>query len=229
MKLVADKVLEESPIVANCRMNRERNLSGSNGYDVELRFKPLEYLATTIKQLGTARWLDLCCGTGKALIEAAKVADAESLPLEIIGVDLAGLFLPSNSSRLALLQASLSDWQPGASFDLITCIHGLHYIGDKLGLIARTGSWLTDQGRFTANLDMANIRLSNGQSSNRIVSSALRKAGFDYSSRNKLIQCDGRREVQLPFRYLGADDQAGPNYTGQPAVDSYYERLQAHK
>ncbi|MFD0205449.1 MULTISPECIES: hypothetical protein [Saccharothrix] len=23
-------------------------------------------------------------------------------------------------------------------------------------------------------------------------------------------------------RYLGADDRAGPNYTGQPAVHSYY-------
>ena len=29
--------------------------------------------------------------------------------------------------------------------------------------------------------------------------------------------------MNLPYRYLGADDQAGPNYTGQPAVDSYYE------
>lgn len=225
MKLVADKVLEESSVVANCRMNRERNLSGSNGYDTELRFAPVDFLRVAAATNGKARWLDLCCGTGKALIEAAKVADAEKLPVAIVGVDLAGLFLPSNSSRLTLLQASLTNWQPEGSFDLITCVHGLHYIGDKLGLIARAASWLTEQGRFTANLDMANIRLSNGQSSSRIVSSALRKAGFNYSSRNKLIQCEGGHEHRFPFRYLGADDQAGPNYTGQPAVDSYYERL----
>ena len=28
--------------------------------------------------------------------------------------------------------------------------------------------------------------------------------------------------LSLPYRYLGADDRAGPNYTGQPAVVSYY-------
>jgi hypothetical protein len=27
----------------------------------------------------------------------------------------------------------------------------------------------------------------------------------------------------LPFRYLGADEQVGPNYAGQPAVHSTYE------
>ncbi|MFD4871429.1 hypothetical protein [Streptomyces sp. NPDC058412] len=29
--------------------------------------------------------------------------------------------------------------------------------------------------------------------------------------------------MRLPFRYLGTDPAAGPNYTGQPAVASYYE------
>ena len=75
-------------------MNRERNLVGSNGYDKELGFNPLEYLKTVIQQRGKARWLDLCCGTGKALIETAKVVETEKLSLEIVGVDLAGLFLP---------------------------------------------------------------------------------------------------------------------------------------
>ncbi|GAB3891420.1 hypothetical protein GCM10029964_064560 [Kibdelosporangium lantanae] len=35
----------------------------------------------------------------------------------------------------------------------------------------------------------------------------------------------GHRQVHLPVQYLGADDQAGPNYTGQPAVNSYYGEL----
>jgi hypothetical protein len=35
--------------------------------------------------------------------------------------------------------------------------------------------------------------------------------------------------VSLPYRYLGADDQAGPNYTGQPAVDSHYEVVEYTK
>jgi len=31
--------------------------------------------------------------------------------------------------------------------------------------------------------------------------------------------------IFTPYRYLGADDRAGPNYTGQPAVDAHYEPL----
>ncbi len=34
----------------------------------------------------------------------------------------------------------------------------------------------------------------------------------------------GPRKLDLPYRYLGADDRSGPNYTGQPAVTSYYEK-----
>lgn len=223
MELLPDNALENSPIVANCCMNRERNLVGSNGYDKELGFNPLEYLKTAIQQRGNARWLDLCCGTGKALIEADKVVETENLSLEIVGVDLAGLFLPFDSSRLRLLQASLSDWQPETTFDLITCVHGLHYIGDKLRLLSSVRSWLTNDGRFVANLDVANIKLSVGQSSSRIIASELRKTGFNYSFRKKLVQCEGGKKCELRFRYLGADDQAGPNYTRQPGVDSHYE------
>jgi hypothetical protein len=52
---------------------------------------------------------------------------------------------------------------------------------------------------------------------------ALRAAGFTYDSRTRRIRRTGPFAGTLPFRYLGADDRAGPNYTGQPAVHSYYE------
>ena len=52
---------------------------------------------------------------------------------------------------------------------------------------------------------------------------ALREAGLDYDTRRHLLTCKGSRSVPMPYRYLGADDQAGPNYTEQPAVNSYYE------
>ena len=42
-------------------------------------------------------------------------------------------------------QASLATWRPERAYDLITCVHGLHYIGDKLGLVARAASWLADR------------------------------------------------------------------------------------
>ena len=208
-------------------MNRERNLCGSNGYDRELRFNPIEYLRNLAEpdcgRSEPLRWLDLCCGTGTALVEAAGIASAEHLLLEIVGVDLVDMFQQHKFPRLKFVVASLAEWQPDGQFDLVTCIHGLHYIGDKLGLICRCANWLKDGGRFVANIDMANI-VYDGRPSNRIVTRELRKSGFEYTSRTRLLQftADQKPEPQLPFHYLGADDQSGPNYTGQPAVNSHY-------
>src|SRR4051812_27297976 len=44
MRLLSDDILERSAVVANCRMNRERGLVGSNGYAKELGFNPLDLL-----------------------------------------------------------------------------------------------------------------------------------------------------------------------------------------
>jgi hypothetical protein len=99
----------------------------------------------------------------------------------------------------------------------------LHYVGDKLGLISRAASWLNEDGRFVANLDLRNLKLSDGYLSPRRIASNLRQAGLEYDARKRLIDCRGRRQVNLPYRYLGANDQAGPNYTGEPAVDSHNE------
>jgi hypothetical protein len=62
-----------------------------------------------------------------------------------------------------------------------------------------------------------------GEPATRRLSRALRDAGFSYDSRRHRISRKGKLEAALPFRYLGADDRAGPNYTGQPAVTSHYE------
>ncbi len=227
MEFLGDDDLDVSGVVANCRMNRERHLTGSNGYEREMRFNPLALLKTTAATTGRARWLDLCCGSGEALVEAAKIVEAEDLQIDIVGVDLVRSFVGGETEHrcLRLVGASLTDWQPGGQFDLITCVHGLHYIGDKLGLVARAASWLTENGRFAANLDMNNIKLRERESAGRIIVAELRRNGFTYSFRTKLIQCDGRQQVRLPFTYLGADDKAGPNYTGQAAVDSHYEQV----
>ena len=80
-------------------------------------------------------------------------------------------FSPLDVITSRLVCAPLATWQPARAFDLITCVHGLHYIGDKLALLARAAGW---------------------------------------------------RVVSFPYDYLGADDRAGPGYTGQPAVHSYY-------
>jgi SAM-dependent methyltransferase len=222
--LLGDGELERSAVVANCRMNRERGLTGANGYTREVGFNPLDFLKPRIVLPGTVAWLDLCCGTGKALIEAARVIGAEGLHIEIVGVDLVGMFHQSDPglSCLRLLEASLSRWHPDRRFDLITCVHGLHYIGDKLGLIARADSWLVDDGLFLANLDLHNLKFADGQPAGRRVAADLRRSGLEYDRRRRRVVCRGRRVVELPYRYLGAHDGSGPNYTGRPAVDSYY-------
>jgi SAM-dependent methyltransferase len=208
-------------------MNRQRGLCGTNGYDRELGFNPLDVLR---KQLGEGRpaaWLDLCCGSGKALIEAARVAHDEGRDLEFVGVDLVGMFRRAEADppRLRLVEASLGGWRPDRSFELITCVHGLHYVGDKLGLIARAASWLAEVGLFVASLDLHNVKIADGKTDGRRIAAALRRAGLEYDRKRRLVIRRGRKAVDLPLRYLGADDQAGPNYTGQPAVDSYYEIL----
>ena len=76
MKLLNDDELERSAVVANCRMNREREMTGSNGYSKEIGFNPLDYLRDRIAPGRRVAWLDLCCGTGKALIEAARMSTA---------------------------------------------------------------------------------------------------------------------------------------------------------
>lgn len=227
MKLLSDEALARSSVVANCQMNRERNLAGSNGYCRELGFNPLDMLIEKVE--GKVRWLDLCCGSGKALIEVAQIVHDRGMDrkIEILGVDLVAPPSPSEPALRCLhfVSASLTTWQPTGQFDLITCVHGLHYIGDKLGVIARAASWLTEDGLFVGNLDLSNIRLADGRPANRAIAKELRENGFDYNSRRKLLRCARRVVPQFPFRYLGADDQAGPNYTKQPAVDSYYDRL----
>lgn len=222
--LLDDRALERSSVVANCAMNRERQLRGVNSYTRELGFNPLEVL---IARAGTspessAAWLDLCCGTGRALIQAASSGGGSRIA--IVGVDLVDAFDPPAGPLpgLELICASLSDWRPSRSFDLITCLHGLHYVGDKLGILARAAGWLTHTGELVADLDLSGIRLADGRPAGRDLAGQLRAAGFSYDARRRRVRCSGGRAVRFPYRYLGANDQAGPNYTGQPAVHSYY-------
>jgi len=226
IELLDNDDLEKSGVVANCRMNRERQLTGSDGYERELRFHPLDFLRSVYATSGKARWLDLCCGNATALAEAAAIVRAENLPVTIVGVDLVQSSAGTEREYdcLHLIEASLTYWQPHEQFDLITCVHGLHYIGDKLGLIASATAWLTERGRFVANLDLNNVKIRGQQPASRILSPELRRNGFSYSTRSKLVQCEGRRQCAFGLTYLGADDTVRPNYTGQAAVDSYYEK-----
>jgi SAM-dependent methyltransferase len=232
--LLDDAALEASAVVANCAMNRERQLAGVNSYARELGFSPLDVIravatAGSGPEAGTAAWLDLCCGTGRALIQAARQLHQAGLAGRTVltGVDLVGAFgpVPETAGNLELTCAPAATWVPGRQFDLITCVHGLHYIGDKLALLTRAAGWLTSSGRLVADLDLSAIQLDGGLPARRRLTARLRASGLAYNPRRHQITGTGRREIRLPYTYLGADDRAGPGYTGQPAVHSHYAEL----
>jgi SAM-dependent methyltransferase len=205
-------------------MNRERALTGSNGYDRELGLDILGFLTQRLGNAPVVRWLDLCCGSARALFHARSLLHEQAGRVEITGVDLVDHFAgPPQPPGLDLVTASVAAWAPSARFDLVTSVHGLHYIGDKLGTLTRAASWLAADGLLIANFDTRAVRLSDGMPAGRRLTGRLRRHGFDYDPARRRIRCQGHRLVQLPYRYIGADDHAGPNYTGQPAVNSHYE------
>jgi SAM-dependent methyltransferase len=229
MAMLSNASLEGSPVVANRAMNRERACIGSNSYAKELFFNPVEFLKSRLDSLEYVAWLDLCCGTGRALIEAARILlpQRREADLKLVGVDLVGMFYanPTELDFLSLEEASVLTWVPNCSFDLITCVHGLHYIGDKLHLLQKATSWLKEDGTLLAHLDPANLKFENGEPAGKKIVSDLQKHGLDYNRRRHLLCCQGRREIRLAYEYIGADDRAGPNYTKQEAVNSYYRLL----
>lgn len=234
LPLLPDTGLEKSSIVTNSAMNRERNLAGGNSYEKELGFNPVDFLREQLKEHQQVSWLDLCCGRGRALIQGARVFQQEKLDarVHLVGIDLVDMFdsIPTHLDSLCLRQAALSEWRPTERFNLITCVHGFHYMGDKLQLIKNAVQSLHSGGMFLAHLDFDNLRLMDQPSARRQIGRDLRRAGFKYQAKRHLLTCEGTPDGSYllsrfldSYRYLGADDQAGPNYTGQPSVHSYYE------
>jgi hypothetical protein len=123
---------------------------------------------------------------------------------------------------LQLIAKPIGQWQPERAYDLITCVQGLHYIGDKLGLVTKCLANLTEDGIFAGNLDLKSLKKPDGSSWDRHVAKMLKDASVHYHSRCHLITSDGKKELSLGLVYEGADDRAGKNDTGQEAVHSYY-------
>jgi SAM-dependent methyltransferase len=94
MSKLSDTDLEQSSVVANSAMNRERACVGSNSYTKELPLNPVEFLKSRLHSPDRIAWLDLCCGTGRALIEAARMLLLEKAQanLCLVGVDLVAMF-----------------------------------------------------------------------------------------------------------------------------------------
>lgn len=222
MRLLNPQELESVSVVANSVMNRERQLTGRNSYERELGLNIHYWLRDFSPPVS---WIDLCCGTGRALIEAATEQSVyeDTKRIQFEGIDLAGMFNANSfPDLLTLRERGIEYWEPTGPYALVTCVHGLHYVGDKLSAISKAVAKLSPQGLFVANLDLANFRYFDGRPAGRSVASRLRDNGISYDSRRRLVRCQGPRLPDFGLTYIGADDQAGPNYTGQSAVDSYY-------
>ncbi len=224
MQLLSEDDLKWSAVVANNAMNRQRNASGINSYEKELGFKPEEFLKKHIAVHGKVKWLDLCCGEARALIQAGNFLQQEKLQEKAFlkGIDLVDTFapIPAAITCIEFETTSLQNWKPTEKYDLITCVHGLHYIGDKLKIIKKTLLALEKEGLFIANLDLKNFVIK-GQTENAI-RSVIEMHGIRYNARKKILEGKVAKELDFGLIYEGADDKAGPNYTGQAAVNSHY-------
>ena len=226
--LLSNEKLDWSDTVANSSMNRKRKAIGVNSYEKAIDLNVVNYLEQLFKQQPKIAWLDVCCGEGNALIETAsflnKKYGADNIRLD--GVDLVNYYqvFPSTLSNIRFHTGPIRNWKATVSYDLITCVHGLHYIGDKLQVISQLLSYLKEDGLFVGNFDLASIVDEENKSLKKLVGAYWKKNGLGYLNRKKLLWHKGKVTLKPLLRYLGADDRAGPNYTGQRAVLSCYSR-----
>lgn len=224
MNLLKENKLIWSTTVANCNMNRKRNLLGVNSYEKDIDFNVLDFIYARIDKGEKVNWIDICCGEGKALIQAnyelLKKGIGDNVELE--GMDLVDMFDEYNPNHIKMIIGSLLNWQPDKKYDLITCVHGLHYIGDKLLAIQKILTSLKEDGVFIANISFANVRNEQNKSLEKELLKYLKKEGLTYNSKKKILSCRGNKNLHFPYQYLGADDKVGKNYTGQEVVNSIY-------
>ena len=125
------------------------------------------------------------------------------------GWDVAGLFMESLTPfpTVQFVADTLAQWQPTHGYDLITSVHGLHYMGDKLGLIQKCVGHLTQDGIFMGNLDLRNIKKLDGRSLDRPLRKMLSGYGIHYHPRRHLLTCQGPKQINLSLHYAGANDK----------------------
>ncbi len=232
MMLSADELLA-SPIVANATMNRGRGLSGVNSYERDLRFSITEFLAECVRERGEALWYDACCGQGKALVEAGRqfAAAGWGRQVRIVGVDLVPMFTPEKAPNVTLRVADVSAWTLEQPADLITCVHGLHYLGDKLGFLQNASTMLAPGGLLLGHLDTNNVRsVGNGLSIWRQAARHAVRGGASLKLSGHVLHVkQGDPPLDFGITYQGVTISEQPNYTGITVIDSWYTTAEQAK
>ena len=218
--------LLRSPVVANATMNRGRGLSGVNSYGRELRFDIVAFLERRVRERGGAVWLDACCGQGRALLEAGRqfAGTGWGSGVRIVGVDLVGMFEAGDAPNVRLIAGDVAAFKPGVPVDLITCVHGLHYLGDKLGFLESAHAMLAPGGVFLGSLDPQNVRGGEARGSVwRQAAAFARRSGAAPDLKSHVLRLE-RGEARLDFglAYAGAAASEQPHDSGITVVDSWY-------
>jgi len=226
MTMLRPDELLSSPVVANATMNRGRGLGGVNSYERELRVSLTDFLAARAQQCGHALWYDACCGQGRALMEAATQFQATDWgrAVQIVGVDLVDMFTPERAPGVTLIAADVAAFRPARPTDLLTCVHGLHYLGDKLGFLETAYAMLAPGGLLLAHLDPDNLRaLGSGDSVWRQAARCAAKGGVPVVIKGHVLRIE-KTDSPLAFglAYQGATVSERPNYTGITVMDSWY-------
>ena len=220
--MLAPDELLTSEVVANATMNRGRGLAGVNSYQKELRFDVAAFLQTRVKDQGHAVWYDACCGSGLALTEVAERFGQTDWggQVELIGTDLVDMFPVGLPPSVQLRTGDVTQLALETPADLVTCVHGLHYLGDKLGFLEQAYQNLAPGGLFLGHLDKTNLRLPMPWS--RLLKQT-RAQGIDVDFRTQLLRIQ-RKDQPLRFgmSYQGATVSEKPNYTGITVIDSWY-------
>jgi SAM-dependent methyltransferase len=187
------------------------------------------------------RWLDACCGEGRALREASQLWTSMpwSRHLEIVGLDLWDDLPPSQASAdgpaLRFVGADIADWTPpDVPLDLITCVHGLHYLPNKLGFLERAYSWLApDGGLLLAHLDTANVRQEGSETTDLWATLArrARKQGVTLRLSNHLLRLqrtpDSPNTLTFDCSFVGRTVSPKPNFSGMTVIDSWYRQRES--
>jgi len=144
--------------------------------------------------------------------------------VQIVGVDLVGMFTPEQAANVTLTAADVAAFTLNQPADLITCVHGLHYLGDKLGFLQRAYAMLAPGGMLLGHLDPDNLRgLGAGASVWRQAARHAARGGVVVDFKGHVLRI-ARTEALLDFglTFQGATISERPNYTGITVVDSWY-------
>jgi len=226
MDLLTNEKVLKSEIVANSTMNRERGLSGVNSYGRELAFDIVPWLLSRARGHGSSYWLDACCGEGLALMDARRALDSspEGINVSVVGVDLVGAIKSNHSENVVV--GDVTAFDTGRQVDLITCVHGIHYLGDKLGAIRHFYSLLNPGGVLICNVDLTNIIIDGTPSKSWRTVAGSPNPTVSFKKHILKVEKDVNSPIAFHLNYLGAAVSTAPNYTGIIVIDSFYSHAE---